>query len=274
MESRGSLSLAGVLLASAALVAGCAAGDASGTAEGAEASAESESVGSRDAGATGPSTEGETKGDASTNTPADAGTTAPPDASVPVPSDDPFDPSSCTGASMTADEAAARLGPGATWKTFGAFAIAGRTRTCNTATGCPAWGSAPVVVAASTAGSSITFPTPSTGEMGLQVEGGQTYLRIWTAEAIVSNVKRWQTATCAAIGTALDCDARSDNKLWYGNGASPTGYAWQLGPKGAPQTGSSGVLTNRCFRMQRTARWNETASTYVEYDVAYLGRFE
>lgn len=188
-------------------------------------------------------------------------------------SNNPFDEASCSGPPMTDAEARARLG-GSTFQTVGAFAIVGRSRRCQGST-CPDWTTIPIVVAGGAAGSSITFPTPSTGEFGLTTvsQNNQVYLRLWTAQVSVSNTLRWRTATCAAVGAPLDCAALGDDVLWFGNEPSPQAIPWQLGPRGATVTAKGGLLTNQCFRLHEAARFAEGGGTIAEFELAFLGRF-
>jgi hypothetical protein len=187
-------------------------------------------------------------------------------------SDDPFEPSSCSGAPMTRDEAIERLGDGSTWRDLGSARIVGRSRRCNAVSGCPAWDTTkPVVVAGTTPGSSWTFPTPTSTHFALQVTGGDVALRMWSDQIAVADTLRWQTATCKAVGAPLDCAAYGDDTLWVGTPAQAV--PWSLGPKGSRQIASEGVLTNRCFRMARRASFEEANGVRFELEIAYLGRF-
>ena len=56
-------------------------------------------------------------------------------------SDDPFDLDACLDPGMTRDQALATFAMGASASTLGSVSIGSRTRSCNTATGCEAWGS-------------------------------------------------------------------------------------------------------------------------------------
>lgn len=68
----------------------------------------------------------------------DAGPVAPLDAGPAL--DDPFDPASCPGPAITFAQAVAKLSSGASSVALGSYKLMARSRSCNSVTGCSAWG--------------------------------------------------------------------------------------------------------------------------------------
>lgn len=68
----------------------------------------------------------------------DAGSTSPVDAGPEL--DDPFDPASCSGPAITFAQAAAKFPSGASSVALGSYKLMARSRSCNSVTGCSAWG--------------------------------------------------------------------------------------------------------------------------------------
>jgi hypothetical protein len=71
-------------------------------------------------------------------------------------SDDAFDPDACLDTGMTHDQALAMFAMGASTSMLGRLAITAHTRSCNSATGCLAWGAPATIATNVPAGLAIT----------------------------------------------------------------------------------------------------------------------
>lgn len=104
-------------------------------------------------------------------------------------SSDPFDPNACEDAAMTQAQAVARFPAGASMVVLGDVAIRRRARSCNTLTGCAAWGA---------------DAAEATANARLQTTAGTVHLSLDNKDCgtLASSGGTIPTNSCAATGAA------------------------------------------------------------------------
>jgi hypothetical protein len=181
-------------------------------------------------------------------------------------SNDPFDPSSCTGTPITQTDALARLG-GAARMVLGSATLMGRYRTCPTgkAASCGPWG-APVVHKQS-------FLTYSGGAVtDYKVFTLPTKLILFAAGGIAKHVVRHDD-------DVLHAAAADTRGLVFPIGADPSTianpvlYVWDFAPAPNRYEDLQGLLGSEAALTTRASCARLAVSYSLTYEIAALYRF-
>ena len=215
----------------------------SGTTTGDDAAADDAAAdGTPDAGA---GSDAGTDGEAGTG--GDTGAALPSDGGIV--SSDPFDPASCPGTPLTVAQAAQLFQSGASQAIVGSYAIEMRQRSCTALTGCGAWGT-PTMTIAATLGDGIDRGL--SGQIQLTVQGTSILLALQDS---TEELPSFMGTQCSAIdGSTETCGAYEYNlgDQWGGSGGDFPTLEPLIDQNGA-NVMLSGVLTGQCLRLSYAA---------------------
>ena len=180
---------------------------------------------------------------------------------------DPFDPSSCSGATMSAAQAAAKFAPGASSVTLGTFQMSARQRDCTQVTGCGPWRDFKY-----TSPGWPNIAVPMAGSVELNVAGSAVTLRLVSSLCGASHGTGSKYGpTCGTVaGAPLSCGVYDydSSEQWGGSGGTfcSAGAAY-LGDDTLKLSGSA---TEHCARF--TAKGNSTDGSR-QYEAVITSRY-
>ncbi len=166
----------------------------------------------------------------------------------PVVTNDPFDPNSCTGASMTKEEALAFFEPGAREVVIGEYMMQRRSRPCNDVTGCGAWGE-PITI--------------GRGNILLAVHGDDIVLELEDSRRSWDSRRRSVRIDCSTVSEAQMCSGYR-----YANNPDAWNPISFVNKIDGSQLELSGSLTSSCIRLA-----DKATMPSGEYEYVLLTRF-